>query len=96
MSTKKSRKIRWHRSKDGGGMPHAYCEFTASTAGDFVVLCEVTHLHGDTFDYYIDAPGYVSPEYKVVGFENAIKKAEEKILDKIHKACIELQAWNRK
>jgi hypothetical protein len=89
----KPRKIKWHRSKDGHGMPYASCEVKISDACDFYVLAEVMHHQGNQYSFYIDAPCNVTPEIKVFGFEQAIERAENRILRQIRKAHEQLARW---
>lgn len=90
----KSRKIKWHRSKDANGMPYAYCEFAVADSCDFRVLCEVTWLKSNIWSFYIDSPSNRSQqEISVSGFENAVERAEKRILSQVRKAHEQLARW---
>lgn len=89
----KSRKIKWDRSKDVNGMPYASCELAVSDSCGFWVLCEVMWLESNIWSFYIDSPGYSSREVKVRGFENAVERAEKRILSQVRKAHEQLARW---
>ena len=86
-------KIKWDRSEDNDGMPYASCEVKISDACDFYVLAEVMHRNGNQYSFYVDMPCYVSPDIKVFGFEQAIERAENRILRQIRKAHEQLARW---
>lgn len=89
----KPRKLKWHHSKDTNGMPYAYCEVEISSACDYYVIAEVTHLSGNQYSLYIDSPQNFIDNITVFGFEQAIERAEKKILAQIEKSIKQLSKW---
>ena len=89
----KPRKLKWHRSKDSNGMPFASCEVDISSVCDYYVVAEVTHLQGNQYSVYVNAPGDISAAIAIFGFEKAIERAEKKILAQIAKSIKQLSRW---
>jgi len=87
------RKLKWHRSKDANGMPCARCEVEIASACDYYVTAEVTHLAGNQYLLYIDSPNIFVDNIKIFGFEQAIERAEKKILAQIAKSIKQLSRY---